>query len=95
MELHDLLSLDNSLLVDYKMKDLLSHPENVLRLPWFCISQVLTALEAHLIVRPFHGVYTMYWKHAVFCQIVSDKYLSNCKTNNLFSIQFPFNFLIK
>ena len=84
MELHDILSLDNSLLVDYKMKNLLNHPENVLRLPWFYISQVLTALETHLIVRPFHGVYTMYWKHAIFRQVVFDKYLSKCEKSFFF-----------
>jgi len=44
-------------------------------MPWFYVSQLLASLRPHLFTRPFHGIYTISWRHKIFQQIVTDRYL--------------------
>jgi len=75
LELQDILSLDNNLLVTYQSKKQFHQPDNILRMPSFYVLQLLASLKPHLLIRPFHGVYTLFWRHKVFQKIVTRKYL--------------------
>ena len=44
-------------------------------MPWFYVSQLLASLRPHLFTRPFHGIYTISWRHKIFKQIVTNRYL--------------------
>lgn len=81
LELQDVLSLDNDLMIALLSKDIVKQSGNAVRVPWLYISQILEALRSQLITRPFHGVYTIYWRHKIFQQIVFQKYLGTGKSN--------------
>ena len=76
LELQDILSLDNELLKEFKSRDLLRFSSYVLRMPFVYVSKVLNELRQYTITRPFHGIYSIYWKHKIFAEIVHEKYLS-------------------
>jgi DNA polymerase III delta prime subunit len=76
LELQDILSLDNELLKEFKSKNLLKHSLNVIRFPFVYLSKILNALKNYLIIRPFNCVYTVFWKHSLFSEIIYNKYLS-------------------
>ena len=91
LELQDILSLDNELLSDFKARgNLLRDQEfyevydesadkkqkrTFVRMPWLYILRILDFLDDYLIRRPFQGVYTIYWRHRIFANIVRKKYL--------------------
>lgn len=77
LELCDILSLDNELLKDFKSNDLLNHWPNVIRIPYLYVSTILNYFKTYFITRPFHGLYTIYWKHRIFGDIVYNRYLGN------------------
>lgn len=81
LELQDVLSLDDNLMIALLSRDIVKPSGNAVRVPWLYISQILAALKSQLIIRPFHGVYTIYWKHKIFQQIVYQKYLGTGKSN--------------
>ena len=75
---------------EFKSKDLLKQWPTILRMPFFYLSKLLKALSPYLLTRPFHGIYTIYWRHKVFSEIVYNKYLSNYF---IISFKNQFNYL--
>ena len=75
-ELQDILSLDNELLKDFKIKNLIKPKLNISRIPLFYIIRLINALSNHLLIKPYQGINTICWRHEIFNQIVYEKYLS-------------------
>ena len=88
------MSLDNELLKEFKSKDLINFSSYVIRLPFVYLSKILDELKQYLIIRPFHGVYTIYWKHKIFAEIIFEKYLSKKYITNILPIKIINSFLI-
>jgi hypothetical protein len=78
-ELQDILSLDDDLLKNLLSNGLIKPSEKFLRMPWVCILPLLNAISNHLLIKPFHGINTICWKHNIFGEIVFKKYLSKSK----------------
>ena len=78
-ELQDMLSLDNELLKNFKSRDLIKLTANALKMPWFYVIRLLNGLENYLLRRPFHGVYTLSWRHQFFGEIIRRRYLDGSR----------------
>lgn len=62
---------------EYKTRELIRHNEQVLRMPWLYILNLLNSLTNHFIIKPLHGIYTICWKHAITIQVIKKKYLED------------------
>lgn len=76
-ELQDILSLDDDLLEHYLSKGLIKIHGTYLRMPWFLILPLLNSISTYLLVKPFYGINTFWWKHKIFNDVIFKKYLGN------------------
>lgn len=84
LELCDILSLDNDLLYDFKSDDMLKYSPDLIRIPYLYVSKILNSFKSYFITRTFHGVYTIYWRHKIFSEIVFNRYLGKTWSNENF-----------
>ena len=80
--MQDVLSLDNELLKYFKIKNLIKPKGNISRMPWFYIIRLINALSNHILIKPYQGLNTICWRHDIFKQVVSERYLSNLSFAN-------------
>jgi hypothetical protein len=82
-ELQDILSLDDDLLEHYLSKGLIKTHGAYLRMPWFLILPLLNSISTYLLVKPFYGINTFWWKHKIFNDVIFKKYLGKTIYNYL------------
>ena len=59
-------------------------------MPWFLILPLLNSISTYLLVKPFYGINTFWWKHKIFNDVIFKKYLGNilnCSYINMFYIK--------